>query len=151
MNVLPSPAALVEPDLAAEQPGDLAADGEAEARAAVLAARAAVGLLEGLEDDLLLVAGDADARVGDRERDDRLRAGSSELVVGAPALADRLERGADTRPRSVNLKALESRFLRTCCSRFGVRDDPLGADVGSISIANSSFFASATWRKVRST
>ena len=50
-------------DLAAEKPRDLAADGEAEARAAVLAARRAVGLLEGLEDDALLVLGDADAGV----------------------------------------------------------------------------------------
>ena len=50
-------------DLAAQQPGDLAADRQAQPRAAVLPARAAVGLLERLEDDLLLVRRDADARV----------------------------------------------------------------------------------------
>jgi hypothetical protein len=43
--------------LAAEQAGELAADREAEAGAAVLAAGGAVGLLERLEDDLLLVRG----------------------------------------------------------------------------------------------
>ena len=37
------------------EPRQLAADGQAQAGAAVLAAGAAVGLLEGLEDDLLLV------------------------------------------------------------------------------------------------
>ena len=59
----PLPGRAREPDLAAEQAGDLAADRQAEARAAVLPARAAVGLLEGLEDDLLLVSGNADAGV----------------------------------------------------------------------------------------
>jgi hypothetical protein len=43
-------------DLAAQQLGQLAADRQAQAGAAVLAAGGAVGLLEGLEDDLLLVA-----------------------------------------------------------------------------------------------
>src|SRR5690606_16048496 len=46
-------------DLAAEELGELAADREAEARAAVLARGRAVGLLERLEDDLLLVGRDA--------------------------------------------------------------------------------------------
>src|SRR6185503_8674304 len=50
-----------EPELAAEQPGELAADRQAEAGAAVLAAGRAVGLLEGLEDQLLLVRRNADA------------------------------------------------------------------------------------------
>ena len=40
-----------------------------ETGAAVLAAGAGVGLLEGLEDDLLLLGRDADAGVGDLERD----------------------------------------------------------------------------------
>ena len=54
-----------QPDLAAEQLRQLAADGKAQPGAAVLAAGAAVRLLERLEDDLLLFAGDADAGVGD--------------------------------------------------------------------------------------
>ena len=56
-------------DLSSEESRDLAADGEAESRPPVLAARAAVGLLEGLEDDELLVAGNPDARVVHRERE----------------------------------------------------------------------------------
>src|SRR6185503_2394748 len=43
-----------EVDLAAEQARELAADRETEAGAAVRAARAAIGLLERLEDELLL-------------------------------------------------------------------------------------------------
>ena len=61
----------LDPDLAAEQPGDLPADRQAQAGAAVLAAGARVGLLERLEDDLQLVRRDADAGVAHRERDDR--------------------------------------------------------------------------------
>ena len=45
----------LEADLAAEQARELAADREAETGAAVLAAGAAVGLLERLEDELLLL------------------------------------------------------------------------------------------------
>src|SRR6202008_454166 len=54
-------------DVAAEQPRQIARDRQAEPGAAVLAVRAAVGLTEGLEDDLALVLGDADARVADAE------------------------------------------------------------------------------------
>ena len=61
-----------QPDLAAEQRRQLAADREAEAGAAVLAAGAGVGLLERLEDQLLLLRRDADAGVGDLERDGAL-------------------------------------------------------------------------------
>src|SRR6185503_20542147 len=61
-------------DLAAEQAGELAADRQAEPRAAVLAAGRAVGLLEGFENEPLLVGRDADAGVHHRERDGRARA-----------------------------------------------------------------------------
>src|SRR5262249_46914780 len=57
-------------DLAAQQAGDLAADREPEAGATVAAARAAVRLLKRLEDDLLLLGVDADARVAHREDGD---------------------------------------------------------------------------------
>ena len=70
-----------EPDLAAEQSRQLAADGEAEAGAAVLARGRAVGLLEGLEDDLLLDGRDADAGVRDREGN-HLAGVAQLLVVG---------------------------------------------------------------------
>ena len=104
-------------DLAAEQVGKLAADRQAEAGAAVLAAGAGIGLLEGLEDDLLLLGRDADAGVRDLECDDRgrLARGSDDRRSSrAPATAMR----SRTPPCSVNLKALESRFLRTCCRRL---------------------------------
>ena len=71
MKVLPDAGRAAQLDLAAEQVGQLAADREAEAGAAVLAAGAGVGLLEGLEDDLLLLERDADAGVGDLEGDHR--------------------------------------------------------------------------------
>ena len=61
-----------QPDLAAEQLGELARDGQAQAGAAVLAAGRAVGLLERLEDDLLLVGRDADAGVAHLEGDHAL-------------------------------------------------------------------------------
>ena len=70
MKVLPCPMDAREPDFAAEQDGELAADGQPEARAAVLARGAGVGLLEGLEDEPLLFRRDADAGVLDREGDD---------------------------------------------------------------------------------
>ena len=65
----------LDPDLAAEQPGDLAADRQAQARAAVLPAGPRVGLLERLEDDPQLVRRDADPRVGHREGHDARRPG----------------------------------------------------------------------------
>ena len=72
--------------LAAKQARQFAADRQAEARAAVLAARAAIGLLEGLEDDLLLFRRDSDARVANR--DGQHRPGPIERVVAlAPAAA----------------------------------------------------------------
>ncbi|GAA3067988.1 hypothetical protein GCM10020254_09650 [Streptomyces goshikiensis] len=54
----------------AEELGDLTADGEPEAGAAVLAAGGAVGLLEGAEDGFQLLLGDADSRVPYPEGDD---------------------------------------------------------------------------------
>ena len=71
-------------DLAAQQLGQLAADRQAQAGAAVLAAGRAVGLLERLEDDLLLVARDADAGVRHRERNHLLRATRSSLSGSSP-------------------------------------------------------------------
>jgi hypothetical protein len=65
----PHPGLAVQVQLPAQQPGYLPADGEAEPRASVLAAGAAVRLLERFEDALLLVGGNADARVLHRKRD----------------------------------------------------------------------------------
>ena len=68
-----------------QQARQLAADRQAQAGAAVLAAGAAVGLLERLEDDLLLVRRDADAGVGNRERAARCARAVQVVVVFAPA------------------------------------------------------------------
>src|SRR6185437_12985553 len=54
-------------NFAAEQARQFAADGEAETGAAVFAAGRGVGLLEGLEDDLLLLGRNADAGIGHLE------------------------------------------------------------------------------------
>ena len=59
----------LQTDLTAQQARQLAADGEAQTGAAVLAAGGAIRLLERLEDDSLLVLRNADAGVGDGERD----------------------------------------------------------------------------------
>ena len=86
-----------EANLPAEQAGDLAADGEAEAGPAVLAARASVRLLERLEDDLLLVSRDPDAGVVNGDRDHGARPIEG-LEVRAPALRHRSRRGARRAP-----------------------------------------------------
>ena len=72
VKVEPLPGMLSTLQLAAEQARDLAADRQAEAGAAIFAAGGAVGLLERFEDQLLLVLGNADAGIGDGNRQ-RLR------------------------------------------------------------------------------
>ena len=56
---------------AAKQVREFAADRKPETRASVSAIGAGVGLLERLEDDALLLRGNANAGVGHLERDDR--------------------------------------------------------------------------------
>jgi hypothetical protein len=90
-------------DLAAEQIRELAADGETEARAAVLSRGAGVGLLERLEDDLLLFDGDADVGVGDFERDDRSRL-TEDRMLGRLTSG----RGGDVEAHAAVLGELES-------------------------------------------
>ena len=74
-----------QPDLAAQQPRDFPADRQPEAGAAVLPAGGAVGLLERLEDDAVLLGRNADAGVGHPEGDHR-RGGVQGALVGSPAL-----------------------------------------------------------------
>ena len=80
---------LVDRELAAQQAGDFAADRQAQAGAAVLAAGGAVGLLEGLEDDPLLVLRDADAGVLDREGEDLAGLVERSLAVSSRSAAAR--------------------------------------------------------------
>ncbi len=65
-----------------------------------------------------------------------------------PDMAGKMRRV--TEPASVNLKALASRFLSTCCSRLASVCMPRGRP-GSTSMVNCRFRDSATWRKLRST
>src|SRR5256886_6722922 len=71
-------------DLPAQQVRQLAADGQSETRAAVLAGGARIGLLESLEYDPLLLRGYADAGITDGELDHR---GSlpQDRMLGTPA------------------------------------------------------------------
>src|SRR5208283_3879217 len=79
-----------EPNLTAEQAREFAADGESETGAAVLAAHAAVGLLERLENDLLLVGRNTDSGIADRERQ-HARRPIQVVIVRAPSAVNRLE------------------------------------------------------------
>ena len=69
-------------DFAAQQRRQFAGDGQAQARAAVFAAGAGVGLLERLEDQLLFFRRDADARVADGKGNDVLARCSAPDVPG---------------------------------------------------------------------
>src|SRR5258706_4190038 len=83
-----------QPDFATEQSRDFAADRQPQARAAIISAGAAIGLLEGLEDDLLFLGRDANAGVGDGECDDG--AGCVErLPIAAPSLLNDREAEGD--------------------------------------------------------
>ena len=83
-----------EPDLAAEQPGQLAADREPEPGASVLAAGSALRLLERLEDDGLLLALDADAGVGHGHAHHG-PGGAQDGMIGAPARGRRAQLEGD--------------------------------------------------------
>ena len=107
--------------LAAQQLGQLAADGEAEARAAVLAAGAGVGLLEGLEHDLLLLDRDADAGVGDLEGHHRARL-VERHVVGAPAGLGRHDAQAHA-ALGGELQRVAEQVLQDLLQALGIGDD----------------------------
>src|SRR6185436_21167554 len=91
-----------QPDLSAEQTGDLAADREPEAGAAVLAAGGPVGLLEWLEDDPVLLRIDPDAGVRHPECHDRWRRTERAMVAGPPVPCKR-----DVQPHRAALGELE--------------------------------------------
>src|SRR5437899_3280090 len=76
-----------EADFTTEQSGNLAADGQTEPGAAVFATGAAIGLLERLEDDLLLLGVDADASVAYREGNYATSA-IEVFIVQTPAFGD---------------------------------------------------------------
>src|SRR5687767_3362320 len=73
-----------KPDLSAQQCRELSADGQPKTGAAIAAAGSSIGLVEGLENDSLLVGRDADTRVTDLKRD-HSRAFFENRVFCAPA------------------------------------------------------------------
>ena len=93
----PGPRRALQPDLAAEQTGEFAADGESQARAAILPAGGSVGLLERFEDDALLFRRNADAGIGYRERDHALGA-VEDRMTRAPTFRGRSIAQFDRRP-----------------------------------------------------
>ena len=108
-----------------------------------------VGLLERLEDDLLLLGRDADAGVGDLERDHGRRL-AEHRMIGAPAADGGRRRSSRTPPCAVNLKAFDSRFLSTCCRRL--ESVMMAAPrLGSTWTSNDSWRVSASWRNGRAT
>ena len=114
-------------DFAAEQVRQLAADREAQAGAAVFAAGAGVGLLEGLEDDLLLLGRDADAGVGDLERHHRRRL-VEHWMLRAPAAL----RGRDAEPHAAlrgELERVRQQVLQHLLQALGVGGDA-AAEIG---------------------
>jgi hypothetical protein len=104
-----------ELDFATKQVGQLTADGEAKARAAVFAAGRRIGLLERLEDDPLLFRRDADASVRTSKAIPKARVSAGWSALQPLFTGDTLSAYAAL---PVNLKALDSRFLSTCCSRL---------------------------------
>src|SRR6478609_361514 len=67
-------------DFAAEQIAEFATDGEAEACAAVFSAGRRIGLLERLENDLLLLRRNADAGIADLKSHDSGGRGEHRMV-----------------------------------------------------------------------
>ena len=102
----------LDPDPAAHQRDQPRRDGQAQAGAAVLPRRRAVGLREGLEDRLPACRRGMPMPVS-RTREVQARP-SSVAVVGLDS-----RRRTTTSPCSVNLMALPTRLTRTCRSRPG--------------------------------
>src|SRR6202008_1413649 len=103
-----------------EQAGDLAADRQAQARPAILPARAPVGLLEGLEDDLLLVERNADSRVLDREGKYRPGFAPGLIALNHPGV-DGLDLERDAAAPS-ELERIGQQVLDDLVQPLGIRD-----------------------------
>ncbi len=126
-------------NLASKQTGDLATDRKSQTGAAVFAAGGAVCLLKGFEDDPLLLRGNADARVAYGECHDVTGPAQRLEMIGF-VLRRRSDGSARPDPRSVNLNALESRFISICCSRLSSVRMAAGS-FSSRSIRNSRFLS----------
>src|SRR3989454_5667786 len=78
-----------DPDFTAEQASQLAADGKPQARASILAAGGAIGLLERLKNAVLLVRRNPDAGVDHGERHHRVRRIELRMSRGPARFRDR--------------------------------------------------------------
>ena len=107
-------------DLAPEEVGQLAADGQPQAGAAELAAGAGVGLLERLEDDALLLGRDADARIRHLEGDDAALA--QHRVAGGPAAGRRRDGEPHAAVRG-ELEGVREQVLQHLLQPLGVGDE----------------------------
>ena len=108
-------------DFAAEQARQLSADGEPETGAAVFSARRRIGLLESLEDDLLLLGRNADAGVCDFEGNDASRR-AEHGVPGRPAFAGRKD--LEVHPAALGeLEGVRQQVLEHLLQPLGVGED----------------------------
>ena len=108
-------------NFAAEQACQFAADGETETGAAIFPAGRGVGLLECLEDDLLLFRRNTDAGVGDLERHDGRRL-AEHRMLRAPAAERHGDVEANAALRS-ELECVRQQILEHLLQPFGVGGD----------------------------
>ena len=125
----------LDPEPAAHHRDQPRRDRQPEAGAAVLARGRAVGLGEGLEDQLLLLGRDADAGVAHRRR-------RASRQLGAAAASPR-PRPAPRRA-SVNLMALPTRLTITCRSRAASPTTSGGTSGATRETSSSPFWCART-------
>ena len=117
-------------DFAAEQARKLAADGEAQAGAAIFSAGAGIRLLKRLEDQLLLFQGNADAGIGNLKGDNGRRV-VEDGMFGAPAAHGR--RNAEAHAAlGGKLERVRQQILQHLLQALGVGDDTasqIGIDI----------------------
>src|SRR5262249_42788530 len=108
-------------NFAAQQVRKLAADRESQAGTAIFAAGAGIGLLERLEDDLLLFGGGVDAGVGDPEGADSLPLAEDRVCRGPAA-----GRGGDLEMDAAaggKLECIRQQVLEHLLQALGVGDE----------------------------
>ena len=113
-----------EPDFAAEQHRELTTDRQPKPGAAVVAAGAGVGLLECLEDESLLLARDANARVGNFEGD-RRRSRSKDGMIRRPSARGR-PHGHRHGPLRRELEGIGQQILEDLLQTLGVAAQAAG-------------------------
>src|SRR5690348_11680838 len=108
-------------NFATEEAGKFAADGKAETCAAVLARSACIGLLEGFEDDALLLLRNADAGIGDFERDHGAD-GAENRMIWRPTACNTLDGKAHLALLS-EFESVRQEILKHLLQTLRVRDE----------------------------